>query len=90
MSPMGPLGDPSFVTREVNRHVSEMDLHAAHKELLHQAREGHVQAPAWSRPRELIVEFVATAIRRIRGSITFAGRVARRLTDEASGVGPTT
>ena len=38
MSPLGPMGDPSFVSREVRRHVSELDWEAANKELQHQAR----------------------------------------------------
>ena len=38
MSPLGPMGDPSFVSREVRGHVSEMDREAADAELQHQAR----------------------------------------------------
>ena len=44
MSPLGPMGDPSFVSREIRSHVSEMDWEAANEELQHQARlarEGH-------------------------------------------------
>ena len=67
MSPLGPMGDPSFVTREVRSHVSELDWEAANKELQHQAREGHVGGGSLASAAQRIVRQWIVVARRAVG-----------------------
>ena len=67
MSPLGPMGDPSFVSREVRSHVNELDWEAANKELRHQSREGRPDRESFASAGQRIVRQWLVAARRAVG-----------------------